>query len=101
YLNNEGIKPITSPDLRTALLSLQKKELDAVVYDAPMLMYLVKEMGLKVQLLPGLFDQQSYGIGIADNNAALKKQINVALLSLSENSELIDLDKKFFGEVEK
>jgi ABC-type amino acid transport substrate-binding protein len=97
FLKSKGVEPKYYPDLRAALAALQKRELQAVVYDAPMLLYLTKDMGSSVQLLPVLLERQAYGIGISEASSQLRKPINVALLSLGEEGFLDELDKKWFG----
>jgi len=97
YLEEKGIVIQPYPDLRAALDALQKKQIDAVVYDSPMLKYLTKTMGSSIQLVPVMFDLQDYGFGLGDNSIGLRKKINMALLSLREEGAFDALNDKYFG----
>jgi ABC-type amino acid transport substrate-binding protein len=70
------------PDLATALQRLAEGGADAVVYDAPILRYLLLQ-GLSDQLkvLPGSFEPQDYGIALAPGSS-LREPINRDLLEL-------------------
>jgi polar amino acid transport system substrate-binding protein len=70
----------------------------AVVYDEPILRYqLSKHPDKHLRLVGNLFEKQGYGIGLQLKSPYLKT-INRALLKLSEDKVLEDLNKKWFGE---
>src|SRR5262249_27705240 len=60
---------------------------DAVVYDAPNLLYYAKHQGKgKVAVVGKLFAPQDYAIAVRQGSP-LRKQINLALVTLSETGE--------------
>ena len=53
------------PDPAAALLALQNHRIDAVVYDRPLLIWLIKQKFAEtLQVLPLTFDKQTYGIAL-------------------------------------
>lgn len=85
------------PDLRQCLAALKAKDVAAVVYDAPLLQHAVKEDGDdRLLLVPVIFDQQNYAIGL-QQNSPLRERINHALLSLNEAGVNAQLNKQWFG----
>jgi polar amino acid transport system substrate-binding protein len=65
YLGRQRIAYRTFTDAETALLALQKGQVDALVYDRPLLLWLINEhfSGL-LQLLDTTFDPQVYAIAL-------------------------------------
>ena len=80
-----------------ALAALDSKQVDAVIYDAPVLMYYAANKGRgKVRLLSGLLKKESYGI-LFPQGSALRKPVNEALLKLRENGTYDALYSKWFA----
>ena len=71
--------------------------LDAVVYDAPNLLYYANEEGKgKVKVVGKPFARQEYGIALPLGRA-LRKRINLAYLALIESGELETIRARWFG----
>jgi polar amino acid transport system substrate-binding protein len=77
--------------------ALQQNQVDAVVYDAPVLLYYASHEGNgKSQVVGAIFRKENYGIAFPSNDA-LRKPVNEALLRLKENGVYDQLYKKWFG----
>ncbi len=65
YLTAHQIAFFDYPDPAAALLALQNNQIDAVVYDRPLLPWLIKQKFAEtLQVLPLMFDKQTYGIAL-------------------------------------
>jgi len=81
-----------------AYAALGKKEVQAVVYDAPILLYHVKSTpGTQQKVVGRLFERQNYGIGVQQGSPQ-RKPINEALLKLRESGFIDELQTKWFGD---
>ena len=70
---------------------------EAVVADAPNLLYYVKNQGKgRVAVVGKLFAPQDYAMAVRDGSP-LRKQLNLALVTLAETSEVKGLRAKWFG----
>ena len=69
YLDGERIRHSAYPDLLSAMRAVQAGEVEAVVYDLPILQYRNGELdqgGLRI--LPGTFENQSYAFAVASGS---------------------------------
>lgn len=96
YLKDHGAKVSSFEKIDGAFDSLDKGDVDCVVYDEPILSYHVKTAGTAGQTVVGLFERQNYGIAMPQNST-LRKQINTALLKFSEDGVIDELRAKWFG----
>jgi polar amino acid transport system substrate-binding protein len=79
-----------------AYKALNDKKVDAVVFDAPVLLfYAAREGKGRVQLVGSPFRKEDYGIVLPRNNP-LRKQVNIALLGLREDGTYQKLYDKWF-----
>ncbi len=70
---------------------------DAVVFDAPVLLYFAEHDGKgRVQTAGGIFRKEDYGIVFAEGSP-LRKKVDQALLELRENGTYTQLYQKWFG----
>ncbi len=84
-------------DLGDLLSAFESKDLDAVVFDGPLLAWYIKENGSQSgRLLPRVFKRENYGIALP-SGSALAEDINRALLSLRESGRYDQLRRKYFG----
>lgn len=82
YLDQHGISTRTYPTIDDALGALSNGEVGAVVYDAPILRYLIKQRyRAHVTLLPGTFRRQNYAIALPESSS-LREPINRTMLRL-------------------
>jgi polar amino acid transport system substrate-binding protein len=85
------------PDIETACRALAAGEVKAVVYDAPLLKYYLSTLcGSKLQLVGDLFEKQDYAFALPEASP-LRREINQALLKVTEDGYLDELDKKWFA----
>lgn len=92
-----GAKTTDYPAVTDALAALTAGKIDAVVYDAPVLLYFASHDGRgKVQIVGSLFHRENYGI-LFSPGSPLRKPINEALLKLRENGIYDALYKKWFS----
>lgn len=100
YLSNRPIKKIEFESIEQAFASLEQSEVDAVVYDAPVLQnYAAKDGVGKVQVVGNVFERQSYGIAL-ETNSPYREPINQALLKIAESGSYEEIYQKWFGEIE-
>ena len=87
--------------IEEAFAKLEKNEVEAVVFDAPILEYYALNDGFgKVELVGELFEKQDYGF-VLPNGSPLREKINRAILTIRENGFYDALYKKWFGEPNK
>jgi ABC-type amino acid transport substrate-binding protein len=80
YLGRERIPYQVFSDAAAGLSALQKGRIDALVYDRPLLLWLVKEhFSGSLRVLDQTFDPQVYAIALP-KGSKLRKPINVLLL---------------------
>ena len=98
YLRGQGIRPILYQHEDNAYAALVANEVDAFVYDAPVLQhYVALDNEQTVHLAGVVFQQQQYGVALSQN-PVLREEINLALLRLVESGEYASLYREWFGE---
>lgn len=97
YLEGRGIAYQEYDDASQALAGLAKGEVDAVVYEAPILQYLVKTAHPgRLMVLPGTFQNHGYGFGLR-TGSELRERLNLSLLRFTETDEWRQLLSKYLG----
>jgi polar amino acid transport system substrate-binding protein len=91
-LPSSSVQPFDK--LSHAARALEAREIDALVFDAPMLRYLSRSSP-KLHVLPTLFAPQKYGV-LMPLDSPWRKQVNAALLSLETRGELSRLKSRYF-----
>ena len=103
YLSKLGGIPIEGHEsVDDAMAALLKKDVKAVVYDAPMLRYWMSthpSESEKVALAGDTFARQHYGFALPVGSAK-RKEINETLLKLRGSGFLEDLEKRWFGSLQ-
>lgn len=101
YLDGQNINYQGVSKIEDAYELLKKGDVQAIVYDAPVLAYYANTDGKgEVQVVGGVFKQETYGIVLA-TGSSLRKSINEALLQLRQDGTLENLDTKYFGDANK
>jgi polar amino acid transport system substrate-binding protein len=92
--------PFTAYDApEEALQALARNDVDAVVYDAPILRYEVRQgFGENLRVLPGVFERQYYAIALPEGSA-LREPINRVLLARIAMPEWQNLLQRYLGAV--
>lgn len=96
YLHQQNIQILEFNRLAEAYAALIQGKVDAVVFDAPVLLYYASHQGKgKVQVIGTIFRQENYGI-LLPTNSPYRKSINEALLTVRENGTYQKLYQKWF-----
>ena len=98
WLNARGLsaKAYLSPE--DMVKGLDAGEVDAVVFESPVLKYHVKQkFEERLTVLSGTFDNHGYGIGLRAEALPLRKEINLALLRISQSGEFEHLLSEWLG----
>jgi polar amino acid transport system substrate-binding protein len=83
--------------IEQAYQALENGEMDAIVYDAPVLRYYASHDGKgRVKLVGTLFNKESYAIALP-TDSPLIEEINRILLELRETGTYDEIKKKWFG----
>jgi polar amino acid transport system substrate-binding protein len=97
YLRQQNVQPLEFPRIEQAYEALLKGEADAVVFDAPVLLfYAAREGKGKVNVAGTVFRKESYGI-VFPQNSPYRRQVNAALLTLKENGTYQRLYDQWFA----
>lgn len=97
YLNQQKIEATEFKQTDEAYAALNDSNIDAVVFDAPILLYYAAHDGKgKVQVVGSIFRKESYAIALP-NGSPYRKLINNAILSLQEKGTYQELYDKWFG----
>ena len=97
YLRQHNVEVMEFAKVEEAYQALQHGQVDAVVYDAPVLLYYASHEGKgKVQTVGAIFRKENYGIVFPDKSP-LRKRVNEVLLKLKENGTYDQLYSKWFG----
>jgi len=98
YLRREGVRVETYPSATEALSALEENEVRAVLYDKPILQYLVRETERveNIELLPQEILQNSYGIALPVNSS-LRKPLNITLLRKLTSPEYASIINRYLG----
>lgn len=97
YLRQHNVEVAEFAKVEEAYQALFNDQADAVVYDAPVLLYYAAHEGKgRVQIVGPIFRKENYGIVFPDKSP-LRKRVNEALLKLRENGAYDQLYKKWFG----
>jgi polar amino acid transport system substrate-binding protein len=96
FLRKQNIQTLEFPRIEQAYEALSKGRADAVVFDAPVLLYYSAQGGRgKAQVVGPVFREESYGI-VFPTNSPYRELVNKALLTLKENGTYQRLYDKWF-----
>lgn len=97
YLRRAGVATRRYDTVDAALAELAAGQLDAVVYDAPLLRYRITNGGVAhVRVLPVEFQQQEYAIALPEDSDR-REPINRALLEYTTGPEWQALITRYLG----
>jgi len=98
FLKREGIGVKHYPTVLAALQGVAKGEVDAAVYDAPIMRYLAKKkLRGKVHVLAATFERQDYGFALP-NKSRLREDLNRVLLKKISHSSYKNIVKRYLGD---
>jgi len=97
YLRQQNAQVAEFPRIEEGFDALLKGEVDAVVFDSPVLLYYAAHEGKgRVMLVGNVFRKESYGI-IFPQNSPERRHVDNALLTLKENGTYQRIYDKWFG----
>jgi polar amino acid transport system substrate-binding protein len=97
YLKQQNIEAKEFNQIDQAYNALNNSDVDAVVFDSPILLYYAAHDGKgKAQVIGNIFRKESYAIALP-NGSPYRKLINNALLSLQEKGAYQDIYDKWFA----
>jgi len=97
YLRQHNVQVMEFTNVDEAYKALQDGEADAVVYDAPVLLYYASHEGKgKAMVVGPIFRRENYGI-LFPSASPHRKPVNEALLRIKETGVYEQLHKKWFG----
>jgi ABC-type amino acid transport substrate-binding protein len=97
YLDHHHIAYAQVPTVLDGMEEVAAGQIDAMVYDAPILQYTAKhDLGGAVIVLPAIFDHQDYGFALPDGSP-LRERLNRALLTELAKDSWHDLLEKYLG----
>ena len=97
YLQTNGIKAVLFANVDDARNALLTKQVDAVVFDAPVLQYISAHQSNGFAMVVGpIFHAEDYGFVFSDESS-LRKPVDAALLAIREDGTYDRLSEKWFG----
>lgn len=90
-------QPLEVRRIEEAFEALQRREVDAIVFDAPVLMHHAAHEGKgRVQLVGEPFRKEDYGI-VFPRGSPLRSRVNVALLAMREDGTYQRIHERWFA----
>jgi polar amino acid transport system substrate-binding protein len=97
YLAGQHLRPVEVERIDDAYPLLEASKVDAIVFDAPVLLYYAVTRGKgAVQVVGPTLKDEYYGIALPAGDP-LRKPINEALLELMQNGIYTEIHNKWFG----
>jgi ABC-type amino acid transport substrate-binding protein len=96
YCERRGMSCRKYKDAEEAVGALDRGEVDALVYEAPILKYWAATKWPEVQILPGTFDNHGYGFGLAEDFAK-REEVNLELLQYVATDDFRSLMARYLG----
>lgn len=97
YLQQQRLEAKEFKQIDEAYHALEDGEMDAVVFDAPILLYYAAHDGKgKVQVIGSIFRKEGYAIALP-NGSPYRKSISQAILSLQEKGTYQEIYDKWFS----
>ena len=87
YLRYHNVKMLLSENIDDLIGNLKNKNVDAVIYDAPALMYISKN-DPSIKVVGDMFDKQRYGIVFPQKgNESYKELFDIAIIEMQKTGE--------------
>jgi polar amino acid transport system substrate-binding protein len=98
YCRSVGLDTRSFDDIHAAVRALMRHQVNAIVYDSPILRYYDKQHPeLPLAEVGSVFESQNYGFALP-HNSPLRHAIDEQLLKLSEDGYTASLNRKYFAE---
>jgi polar amino acid transport system substrate-binding protein len=100
YLTENGLNFVGVARIEDAYQLLEEQKVEAIVYDAPVLLYHALTQGKgRTQVVGRIFQQEQYGIALP-TGSALREPINEVLLEIQMDGTYDALYTKWFGRLD-
>ncbi|MFT5210825.1 MAG: polar amino acid transport system substrate-binding protein [Flavobacterium sp.] len=97
YLKRNGIATRTYANVSEGLNGVAEGEVDAMVYDAPLIRYFAQtQFEGRVEVLPVTFERQDYGFALPENSE-LREPINRILLRIVRGEDWSETLERYLG----
>ena len=100
FLSDRDFRYQTFASLDPMFSALDTDQIQAIVFDAPILAYHAKNSNGAETLAGPVFLRENYGIALP-SGSALAEPVNQSLLKLRENGSYARLQRKWFGNSEQ
>ena len=97
FLKKLGCQVVATKTLEDSYLLLKHARVDAVLFDAPALIYQSNLHPHDFNVVGDIFDKQMYGIAL-QSVSPYREKINQSLLAIKDSGEYDQLYKKWFGD---
>ncbi len=98
FLKSIGAKIVIVSKIEEAFQKLESGIIDAVVFDAPVIMHFQKnDPRNEFEIVGGLMEKQRYAI-VVQQPSPLTESINRSILKIKESGEYDDIYRKWFGD---
>jgi His/Glu/Gln/Arg/opine family amino acid ABC transporter permease subunit len=93
-----GVSVAVYNTIDLALLDLKNGRIDAVVGDAPVLRFMIRQSFQELQTVGRRFTDEKFGIAFAQSSEDLRRAVNAALWRIQDSGEYDRIHEKWFGE---
>lgn len=94
-----GVNVAVYNTIDLAMLDLKNGRIDAVVGDAPVLRFMIRQSFRELQTVGRRFTDEKFGIAFAQSSDDLRRAVNAALWRIQDSGEYDRIHEKWFGEV--
>jgi ABC-type amino acid transport substrate-binding protein len=98
FILQQNIYTVAAHSIEDAFILLEKDQVQAIVYDAPVLQYLIKNREDFI-VVDTIFKEEYYGI-VFPKNSPYRDKINTTLLKIIESHQYKQLHHKWFKKVD-
>lgn len=97
YLKSRRLNPQYFESVQQGLVAIKTNKIDAMVYDAPLLKYTIKEeFNEQLKVIDNLFEYQNYGIAFPEKSP-LRETVNRVMLKIIHSDDWTKVLKKYLG----
>ncbi len=98
YLVGVGVGPVLVDEIGDAYRLIGEGDVDAIVFDAPVLRYHASREGAgEITTVGPLFEKVRYGLMVGNDDPELRERIDLALLELIESGVYSQVHDRWFG----
>jgi polar amino acid transport system substrate-binding protein len=96
FIRLYNVKVFLADSFDDLISRLKRNEVEAIIYDAPALMYIAK-IDPSIKVVGDLFDEQQYGVVFPEGrNENYKELFNIDIISMKKSGESRKIHDKWF-----